>query len=196
MRIAFDYQAFVRQSYGGISRYFTCLATGLLELNQEVQIFAPLHRNNYLSVLPRHVVNGRQLNRYPAYTAWLILAYNDLVANSAITKWTPDLVHETFYSMRRSTSRQCPTVITAYDMIPELFPDECSIADNAGQIKRIAIERADHVICISENTKSDLMRLYGTSPDKLSVVHLGFDQFATTRGLAQIATRHYAGAAF
>jgi glycosyltransferase involved in cell wall biosynthesis len=44
-------------------------------------------------------------------------------------------------------------------------------------IKKLAIERADLVICISENTKKDLMNLYGTSESKISVVHLGFDQF-------------------
>jgi hypothetical protein len=59
MRIAFDYQTFVWQSYGGISRYFTRLGQALLDLEQQVEIFAPLHRNSYLSTLPQGLVNCR-----------------------------------------------------------------------------------------------------------------------------------------
>ncbi len=64
-------------------------------------------------------------------------------------------------------------------MIHELFPNEFSVTDNTAATKRIAIARADHVICISENTKLDLMRLHGTPASKISVVYLGFDQFVT-----------------
>jgi glycosyltransferase involved in cell wall biosynthesis len=62
-------------------------------------------------------------------------------------------------------------------MIHELFPQEFPVQDKTPEVKRHAIERADHVICISENTKQDLMRLHGTHASKISVVHLGFDQF-------------------
>jgi glycosyltransferase involved in cell wall biosynthesis len=178
VRIAFDYQAFAVQSYGGVSRYFARLAQGLLDMDQQVGIFAPLHRNSYLSALPKEVINGRHINRYPPGTARLFFAYNHFRSNSTIAKWKPDLVHETYYSRLRSAPRICPAIITVYDMIHELFPKDFSTIGNTAAKKRIAIDRADHVICISENTKSDLMRLYGTSAGKVSVVHLGFDQFA------------------
>lgn len=177
MRIAFDYQTFVLQSHGGISRYFARLSQGLLNLEQEAEVFAPLHRNSYLAALPREIVNGRRISRYPPKTTKIILAYNQIRSRSKIAKWKPDLVHETYYSRFRSGPPACPTVITVYDMIHELFPEAFSSRDNIAAIKRIAIDRADHVICISENTKLDLMRLYGTPAEKLSVVHLGFDKF-------------------
>jgi glycosyltransferase involved in cell wall biosynthesis len=62
-------------------------------------------------------------------------------------------------------------------MIHELFPSYFSNHDKTAISKRISVERADHVICISENTKKDLIRLYGISESKLSVVYLGFDRF-------------------
>ena len=65
MKIAFDYQIFSKQSYGGISRYYSSLATELLKLEQDVSIFAGVHRNNYLSHLPNKVVKGRKLTKYP-----------------------------------------------------------------------------------------------------------------------------------
>lgn len=178
MRVAFDCQTFVLQSYGGISRYFARLAQGLLEMDQQVGIFAPLHRNSYLPALPKEIVNGRQIGGYPRKTTRLVLAYNQFLARSAIVKWKPDLVHETYYSRRPSAPQSCPAVVTVFDMIHELFPQAFPVTDNTAVKKRFSIDRADHVICISENTKMDLMRLYGISAGKVSVAHLGFDRLA------------------
>ena len=177
MRIAFDYQTFVLQSYGGISRYFTCLAQGLLDFEQQVKIFAPLHRNNYLSALPQGIVNGRFINQFPPKTTRLFLAYNHFGSCYKISKWNPDVVHETYYSRVGAAPNHFKTVITVYDMIHELFPNEFPAHDNTSEIKRRAVERADHIICISENTKQDLTRLFGVPNSKISVVHLGFDKF-------------------
>ena len=180
MRIAFDEQAFVLQSYGGVSRYVTQLAQGLLNAEQEVAVFAPLHRNSYLQALPREAVFGRHVKRYPPKTARLFFAYNRFLSRPDIAAWKPDLVHETYYARFTSAPKATPVVVTVYDMIHELFAQQMSITDNTATIKRLAVGRADRVICISENTKRDLMNIYGISEDKLSVVHLGFDQFTAT----------------
>lgn len=182
MRIAFDYQTFVWQSYGGISRYFARLAQGLLNLEQQVEIFAPLHRNCYLSSLPQGTVNGRFINQFPPKTARLFIAYNYLNSRYKIENWKPEVVHETYYSCIGTAPKHCKSVITVYDMIHELYPNEFSVRDSTTEVKKRAIERADHIICISENTKQDLMHLHRTSASKISVVHLGFDQFIENVG--------------
>jgi glycosyltransferase involved in cell wall biosynthesis len=178
MRIAFDHQIF-RQTYGGISRYFTQLAQGLIDLNQDVRVIAPLYQNSYLASLPGGVVRGRYIQRYPPKMGWMILKCNDYLSRSQIARLKPDLLHETYYSSVCLAPVGCPTVITVHDMIHELFPNEFLANDKTVINKRIAIDRADHVICISDNTKSDLMRICGTSPNKISVVHHGFDQFGS-----------------
>lgn len=178
MRIAYDYQAFSLQSYGGISRYFTSLAQGLIDLQQQVQVFAPLHRNRYVGALPSGVVNGREFIKFPPQSKGLFAIYNQVVTRQKIANWQPDIVHETYYSRFGSAPKNCPTVITVYDMIHELFRGEFPASNNITQLKKTAVERADHVICISENTKQDLMRLHGVSASKISVVYLGFDQFS------------------
>jgi len=177
MRLAFDHQIFVMQPYGGISRYFAQIAQGLLNMDQEVVTFAPLHINNYLRSLSKEMVYGRYIHRFPPKTVRFFLAYNHFLVRSKILKWNPDIVHETYYSRFGSAPKDCQTVITVYDMIHELFPDEMPVTDNTSVLKRISVDRADAVICISENTKQDLMRLYGTPANKISVVHLGFDRF-------------------
>lgn len=154
-----------------------------MNMEQQVRVFAPLHRNHHLPSLPQESIYGRYTNLYPPKTTRLFLALNQLKSRSRIARWKPDLVHETYYARFGSAPRMCPTVITVYDMIHELFQNEIPFTDNTTRNKRIAINRADHVLCISENTKLDLMRLHGTPASKLSVVHLGFDQFVAREGL-------------
>lgn len=177
MRIAFDCQTFTQQTYGGISRYFTRLAENFLLCDESIRIFAPLHINSYISSLPKETIHGRQIKCYPPKSARFFMAYNQFMSRRNIDKWHPDLVHETYYAKERSASKNCPTVITVYDMIHDLFQDNFSKKDHTAAIKKIAIARADHIICISENTKKDLIRLYGTESSKISVVLLGFDKF-------------------
>ena len=177
MRIAFDYQTFVRDAYGGISRYFARLAQGLHGLENQVQIFAPLHRNSYLSALPQEIVSGHFMKQFPPKTVRLLHFYNHLTSRYKITAWQPGVMHETYYSHAGTGPKQCPTVVTVHDMIHELFPSEFPAHDKTTEAKRRAIERADQVICVSNNTKQDLIRLLGTPDSKISVVHHGFDEF-------------------
>jgi glycosyltransferase involved in cell wall biosynthesis len=65
-------------------------------------------------------------------------------------------------------------VLTVYDMIHEKFPDYFSQRDQTRQIKANAVRRADHVVCISENTRQDLIAFLGVSEEKISVVHPGY----------------------
>jgi len=186
MRIAFDYQTFTLQTYGGISRYFVRLAQEFLAAGEQVRVFAPLYVNAYLPSLPSEWVQGKRLNRYPPKSTRFFTLYNRLASRRAIQQWRPDIVHETYYAIHGSASKKkCQTVITVYDMIHELFAQEFPPQDKTAGIKKIAIDRADHVICISENTKKDLIQLHGIASQKISVVLLGFDQFATQGHVAQ-----------
>jgi glycosyltransferase involved in cell wall biosynthesis len=178
LKVAYDYQIFFSQSYGGVSRYFFCLAHGIIEAQHQVKIFAPLHRNSYISSLPSGVVDGQRVIKFPLKTTTLISAYNHLITKKKIARWKPDVVHETYYSRFGSAPKNCPIVITVHDMIHELFPENFSAHDNTISLKKKAIDRADHIICVSDNTKQDLMRLNGTPANKITVVHHGFDKFS------------------
>ena len=177
LKIAFDYQIFAIQSYGGISRYFTRITQALLDMKQEARIFAPRYCNNYLKLFSKGIVSGKYVHRFPPKTVRLALAYNRFLFNSAVSSWSPDIVHETFYARYGSAPKGCPTVVTVHDMINELFHNDMPKTDRISKLKRLSIERSDAVICVSENTKHDLMRILGTPEKKISVVHLGFDKF-------------------
>lgn len=176
MKIAFDYQTFCNQNFGGISRYFARIAPHLVRLEQDVRIFAPIHQNAYAKNLMPGIVSGVSVPRYPPKSWRLFTTVNRLIAKRAINNWNPDIVHETFYSPYKSSSNNRYTVITVYDMIHELFKNSFPINDKTTEIKRLAIKRADHVICISNNTRIDLINILNIPEEKVSYVHLGFEQ--------------------
>ena len=179
MRIAFDWQIFCVQPYGGISRYFVRLAQNLLEQSHDARIFAPLHQNRHVTDLPGAAVWGVGLPRYLPKTTRLITSMNGMAARPVIAHWRPDVVHETYYAGRPSAQRGTASVVTVYDMIHEKFPEFFPRADPTASLKLLAVERADHVICISESTRRDLLELSGIEANKASVVHLGFDRMPT-----------------
>ena len=174
MRIAFDHQIFTQQRFGGISRYFAELAPRLKRLGECPRIFAGLHQNEYLRAVDTEVTRGRFTPGLPRRLHRLRVMANEAYAKRAITRWKPDLVHETYFRSRSCAPVGTPVVFTVYDMIHELFPEEFPGQNSETLVKRQAIELADHVICISEHTRNDLIRLFQVDAAKVSVVHLGF----------------------
>jgi glycosyltransferase involved in cell wall biosynthesis len=85
----------------------------------------------------------------------------------------PSLVHWTYFNPG-PLPRRAVSVVTVYDMVHELFPDEFNPHDSTRENKRRAVARAEHVICISHNTKADLVKLLEVPDDKISVTHLGY----------------------
>jgi glycosyltransferase involved in cell wall biosynthesis len=66
-------------------------------------------------------------------------------------------------------------------MIHERFPNSFSRNDVTRRAKSAALQRADHIICISENTRRDLIETTGIPIEKTSVVHLGYSLTAMSR---------------
>ena len=190
MRIAYDHQIFSLQKTGGIARYFCRLADQLHAMHQdtgvkeslEVGVFAPFYRNQYLSQLPSGVVYGKQVKNYLPKTAGLMVNVNGLICRHRLRQWFPDLVHETYFSKTRYAPQKTPVVLTVFDMIGELGGgvegrslSTQALANLRQSDKYAAVARADHVICISEHTRKDLISLFDTPESKVSVAYLGCD---------------------
>ena len=83
-----------------------------------------------------------------------------------------DIYHPTFinpFFLRHIGSK--PFVMTIHDMTQELFADHFSKTDDVGKLKKILALKARKIIAISENTKRDILRLYGNEIDE-SVIHV------------------------
>lgn len=192
MKIAYDHQIFYQQPFGGISRYFTNLASQLLEAGEAVNIFSPVYCNRYLGSLPENIVRGHYIAKYPPKTIRLVNAYNNVVSKHQIGAWKPDLLHETYYSRASLAPKKCSIVTTVYDMIHEIFKEDFSDGGRTSRLKLESINRADHIICISESTKKDLIEIFNVPHHKVSVVLLGFDQLSQNPHLKGSAADSYA----
>jgi glycosyltransferase involved in cell wall biosynthesis len=106
-------------------------------------------------------------------------------------RFAPDIVHETYYSHTRTAPSSSKVVLTVFDMIHERFPAYFSSWDPLQREKVAAVQRADHVICISEHTRRDLVQLLGVEEAKTSVVHLGFSLTGAGEQLAEVPPRPY-----
>ncbi|GMR05490.1 MAG: glycosyltransferase family 1 protein [Gammaproteobacteria bacterium] len=140
----------------------------------DAKIIAPFHLNAYLDQLPAGIVSGRRINRLPLLGNYL-RAGNQFLGAIQARSFSPDIIHETYFSRYINWSRKALHVVTVYDMIHELFPDNFPGKLQVIEQKKAAVEKADRVICISENTKNDLLKLYDIPEEKVSVVHLGFE---------------------
>ncbi len=175
--ISYDFQIFTSQRYGGVSRYFYELCSRISSQSEGVispSILAPLHVNQYIKQLAPHQLRAIGSVKPFRGSSRALKLINEGVSYVKNRVDLPDLIHETYYSRRTVAPKNCPIVLTVYDMIHELFNQKFRVNDQTTTLKRIAVERANHIICISESTKQDLMRLFGTDEKKISVTHLGF----------------------
>jgi len=175
VKIIFDHQIFGWQKYGGISRYAFELAKHLaVTLGQDVQVVCPLYINEYLKQAPEKlIVRGRPAPAFP-HCGRIYRAVNAILARPGYFFSNPDIVHETYFAGSSVAPKHAKKVLTVYDMIHERFPEDFSAWNPTRKEKAIAVKRADHVICISGQTRDDLIQYLGVAPQKISVVHLGF----------------------
>jgi glycosyltransferase involved in cell wall biosynthesis len=171
-RVVYDYQTFGLQKYGGISRYFYELATQIAAKREfEVQILAFAYLNEYLKQCPPGLVTGFPVPRIPKVQKPLFIVNREL-SRLLLHRHPPELFHETFYSSHRLVPRQTKIVTTIYDMMPEKFP-EIFAQIFSTEVRHQCVQRADHIICISEHTKQDLIEIFKVDARKVSVVYLG-----------------------
>lgn len=170
MRVALDEQIFAIQPYGGISRMFAELASQFVDGEvgdvQLVPFNAP--------VVNRYVLDSPRVR-------------SSLGASEARNQWTAlagyfarrprfaevEVVHSTFYLPHGLASpKSVKRVVTIHDMIPELMPQTRRRLDFL-TLKSRYVRSADHIICVSESTKQDLLKVYGLTEAPISVVHHG-----------------------
>jgi len=173
MKITYDYQIFCGQLYGGISRYFCEIAPRIAtHAGVAPSILAPCYINSYLRGVKGVPIYGISVPKLPK-TARILLQVNKAVSSLLLKTDDPDIVHETYYSPKRQAPRETRTIITVHDMIHEKFKHHVPETDTTGVMKALAVRHADHIICVSENTRKDLIEHLDVPTDKISVVYHG-----------------------
>jgi glycosyltransferase involved in cell wall biosynthesis len=173
LKVAYNYQTFTQQSYGGISRLFVELAPLVAQDPRfAVKIYGGYYQNRYLPELRGVPVLGTGIT-YPPLAFYFFSALNPLIAQAALGIDRPDIVHETYYSGWNTVPRKAKTIVSVYDLIHERFQDSMGNS-RLRQAKAQTIRRADHIICVSENTRRDLIEMFEVPPEKLSTIYVGY----------------------
>lgn len=173
LRVVYDYDIFAQQRYGGISRSF---AENMkrIERQDQIEICLPfsVSRNAYLREVSSY--QGITIDADVRGLGRLTKLIDALQFVPSLYWMDADVYHQTFYNALLSRVRpDVPLIVTVHDMTPELHPDRFDDAEKMHASKKQVCERAHAIICVSENTKRDLTRLYGTDPSKLFVVPHG-----------------------
>lgn len=170
VRVAFDEQIFAVQRHGGISRVFAELAREFEadeSLGVELQPIAAPVVNEYLLRDPE---TARDLVVWRG-NHWAFTIGRSLLRRRH--KGPADVVHSSFYLPRMQHDYAgAKRIVTVHDMIPELFPNTRRRLDFM-TMKHTYVKQADHVICVSESTRRDLLTIYPDIETPVCVVHSG-----------------------
>lgn len=175
MNVLYDAQVFSFQDYGGISRYYFEIVRHLLSLNDVTPNLLVRYSNNmFLKNLPLQDVRSLfPSKRIRGKYELLKFLNRRFVQKNFLRYGTPDIFHPTYYDpyFLRFIG-DIPFVVTVYDMVHELYPDQFHPLDFSAKNKRIVTSRANRIIAISENTKKDLVQLFHLSPETIDVIPL------------------------
>ncbi|HPO49277.1 MAG TPA: glycosyltransferase family 1 protein [Spirochaetota bacterium] len=182
MKILYDHQIFSYQKFGGISRYHFELINHYKKLSEiDADIGLKWTDNFYLknlnykdvdeNILSKANSNLKTLQRYNINKKESIkyLKGNDF-----------NIFHPTFYDPYFLKYLRKKFVLTIYDMTPELFPDSFRnnwlyyrlVSKRWIDSKKELSKKSSIVFSISENTKNDIVKLYGIEPSKIKTIYL------------------------
>ncbi len=175
MNIVYDHQIFALWQYGGVSRYFFEISRNInknINSSTKVAIVAPVYINKHLSK-KELLIKGKRVG-FGNKAGKILFTANRLIAPRIISKLKPDIVHKTYYyDHSRFLKSKTKNVITIHDMTNEIFPHYSKNSKNHTRNKKKAAREADHIFCVSENTKNDLMRIFNVNSEKITVIYHG-----------------------
>lgn len=180
MKILYDHTVFQFQRYGGISRYFYELITRIsTKKNVDVNLFQGLHVNEYALSEYKQKFDlywGYKWEyKKPAakYMALIFTIPNNILFDKHMSSSDVNIYHPTYYRNDLDKYNKSAIVLTVHDMIHELYPDQFIDSRFVIKAKKKSVNTADQIICVSENTKKDLVNMYDVPEDKIKVIYHG-----------------------
>jgi glycosyltransferase involved in cell wall biosynthesis len=200
MKILYDNTVFQFQRHGGISRYFYELITRLsTKEDVDISLFQGFHINEY--ALSEHKQNfdsywGYKWNyKKPVakYLAHILFSIpNKMLFDIYMGSLDVNVYHPTYYRANLDKYNKLATVLTVHDMIHELYPNQFIDSRFVLNAKKKSINAADQIICVSENTKKDLINFYDVPENKIEVIYHGgslpkFDEYLKLEDLKKFS---------
>jgi len=179
LRVGFDATPAVRQG-GGIGRYTRELLRALAEIDRTTQFrlfyaSAAGAPGDSLPALPANF----SVRRLPFDDIWLARVWHRAQAPLPV-EWITgrlDLFHSPDFTLP-PTRRGTRTLLTVHDLSFVRDP-ESAVPVLRAYLNRVvprSVARADHVLADSLATRADLMDIYSTPPEKISVLYSGVNE--------------------
>lgn len=172
MRVFYDGQIYTIQNAGGINRYFANLITRLPEYFTPILTICESRELNYPVHPNLKIFFYKRLGFRPERVSYGLEKYY-FRAVTALSR--ANIIHPTYYSLltrQEINSYRCPVVLTVCDMIHERFSEQIGPIGHNAEEKQKAILAAQAIICISENTKKDLLERYPLLEGRVTVTYL------------------------
>ena len=166
--IFYDFQIFLKQKFGGPSRYFFELGERIAN-NARVNIYSPIYINRYLRALKSKSFNFFLYKKFIFNN--LFTKINQNLTCKHLKKNNYSIIHPTYYDTEYLKDCKLKKVITVFDLIHEKFSNEKKINEFRDK-KKYAIANSDFFICISKNTQKDLINFYNVKEEKTKVIYL------------------------
>ncbi len=174
MRIAIDARI-AHYTSAGIGQYAIHLAQALARLDSTNEYILLQHRNDRRPLVAEPHVQRQGVLTPSHHRLEQSLLAAELRARRLVGHMAFDLLHSTDF-IPPLRVRGFKSVITVHDLAflrwPHFLTEES--ARYYGQVDA-AVERADHIIAVSESTKNDLVNLLGAPRAKISVVYEAAD---------------------
>jgi glycosyltransferase involved in cell wall biosynthesis len=159
----------------GLSRYANSLGQALLQ--QAPGRFAFFFNRSGDSQMPAWVAGHEVRSVRAGYKPWRMAVWLGQLARVGFDRLVPDceLLHATEHLLL--PLRSCPTVLTVHDLIFRLFPEHHKRLNRwyLNAALPLYCRRADAVICVSEHSKADLVRLWGIDAARVHIVYEAAD---------------------
>ncbi|OGH88659.1 MAG: hypothetical protein A3J93_01015 [Candidatus Magasanikbacteria bacterium RIFOXYC2_FULL_42_28] len=169
MNLYLDNIIFYLQNFGGISAYWDQIAVNFISRSDvNIKFIEPLHlgaKFKERSLIQRGlIIDDRKLPL--SLVRYFPINKINVLDNS--------IFHSSYF--RYSTNKKVKNVITVYDFTYEYYMRGLAKRVHHWQ-KSLAIRKAAGIICISENTKKDLLHFYPDLDEKnIKVIYLSADK--------------------
>ena len=168
IKVLFESSIFLHQKVGGVSKYISQLNEIFPKHKVSSKILSPITINDYLINKKKNTIYFLRIEKIPKFCRKLFFLINNLFTFLYIQLNKPDILHFSYYNNSLIKFLNIPYVVTVYDLIHEKMNFEQKQFE-----KKFLLQNAEHIICISEETKRDLIKIYKINQKKISVIYLG-----------------------
>jgi len=172
MKILYDGAIYSVQAAGGANRYWAKVIDHLPVSARPYLMTNTIRKTNYPGSQRLRTFYFKRFAFRPGRAS---LVLEKLYFKTVLKTRSFDVFHPSIYSENAAgisvREFKCPIVVTIHDMIEELYPEVDPMGLRHRQ-KAEVLEVASAVICVSHNTKRDLLKWFPKLKPAITVTHL------------------------